>query len=161
MIADTRVMWLLSCCLWVGCANPTQQVHMKLVIEADNAVRAVVDDVTTQVEGRGSDQDGWQMHADLRFVPQGSHEWPLEFLLDVDVDSLYQLTATARDDRNAVVGQARVVRERAGAEELELRVLFDASCLRRSELCPNGETCRNGDCVDARSGLDDRELIQK
>jgi hypothetical protein len=154
-----RVVWLLSCYLWAACGDgvPEQEAQVQIVIEADSAVRAVVGEVTAVVEGRSADGAGWQTYGWYHFEPQGGYDWPLQALLGVDVDSSYLLTATARDDRGAVVGEVRVLRKLAADQELELRVVFDESCQRLEQLCERSQTCRDGACVDAREQSDDRD----
>jgi hypothetical protein len=63
----------------------------------------------------------------------------------------FQLTATARDERDAVVAQARAIRTFADGESRRetLRVHFEDECLMLTKLCGQGKTCHAGACVSA------------
>jgi hypothetical protein len=144
----------LACWLLAACTEPTQRRQLRVLIDADSDVRKVVEDVTALVEFQDAKGGGWrEIGGSRRFETKAQQLWPLEFILDAsDVrrDAMYQLTATARDGRMAVVGQARAVRTFDSGQRRTLSVLFEASCLHRSQLCGSGQTCTMNTCVDAR-----------
>jgi hypothetical protein len=118
-------------------------------IEADTLVRELADDVEVLVEARTA-TGGWQARAMERFEPKTTHKWPLELRLDSgDTRLSYQVTATARDDHKAVVGQVRAIRDAESRGNRTIVLVFEASCVHRMQLCPNGHTCHLGECIDA------------
>src|SRR3954447_723365 len=108
-VSSLALVILLS----TACAEPAQRTQLRVLIDADSAVRAVVDNVTATVDYQDAKGGGWRSAgAPRRFEPKAEHMWPLEFLLDpsdVRTGTTYQLTATARDGRMAVVAQARAI----------------------------------------------------
>src|SRR5262245_611694 len=142
----------LAFCMVAGCTEPAQRTSLRVSIDADSDVRAVVDDVSVTVEFQDSSGGGWrEAGGPRRFTPRAGHKWPLEFTVDpqyVRMGATCQLAAIARDSRMAVVAQARAVRTFDGESRSELDVLFERSCLRLPP-CPSGETCTMAKCVDA------------
>jgi hypothetical protein len=140
--------------LLVACSEPVQRMQLRVSIDADSAVRAVVDNVTVVVAYQDAKGEGWRDAAGgpRHFEPKVEPVWPLEFMVDprdVRSGTTYQVTATARDGRMAVVAQARAIRSFANGRRWTLEVLFEKECLRRA-VCASGETCTLGQCVDAR-----------
>lgn len=154
LVVRALACWLVASTCG-ACTEPAQRAHLKVLIDADSAVRAVVEDVSAVVEFEEAKGGGWrEAGAARRFEPKTEHPWPIEFTVDpafVRVGATYQLTAKARDGRMSVVAQARAVRVFDNSQRWALSVLFEESCLRRPELCGAGETCTMNSCVDARS----------
>ncbi|HKU39972.1 MAG TPA: cadherin-like beta sandwich domain-containing protein [Polyangiales bacterium] len=125
---------------------------VSVLIDADSEVRSEVAEVEARVETRLGENGAWDLLRAASFEAPDPRAWPLSWRLTPrNNDSeklLYQLVATAKDVRGAVIAQARV---RMTAEQARqgLRVLFERMCLRRDTLCGAGQTCSGGNCVDA------------
>ncbi|HET6333536.1 MAG TPA: cadherin-like beta sandwich domain-containing protein [Polyangiales bacterium] len=150
-----RVSSLVLVCLLAACSEPVQRMQLRVSIDADSAVRAIVDNVTVVVAYQDAKGEGWRDAAGgpRRFEPKVDPVWPLEFMVDprdVRSGTTYQVTATALDGRMAVVAQARAIRSFDSGRRWTLEVLFEKQCLRRA-VCLSGETCTMGQCVDART----------
>lgn len=146
----------IGLCTGVGCSEPlshTASSKFEVTIDADADVRAVVADVVAQLERRETDDSGWTLRVTQRFNPSKAKGWPLSFDTDFETASTtaaYQLEATARDERGAVVAQVRALTDYESARRRGIRVRFDAACLDLSVLCAAGLTCRAGECVSAQ-----------
>lgn len=144
---------LCSLCLCVNaaaCTQPAERTKVRVRIEAEAAVKELVDDVEVLVETQASKSAGWQTSKSQRFAPKATHNWPLEFTVDNgDPSLIYQVTATARDAQTSVVAHARAIRDGDKATKRTILLVFETACLRRMKLCPNGETCHASECVDA------------
>ena len=151
------MLWIaVWCACAAGCTEPAQRASLRVLVDADSEVRALADDVTVLVESQKSEADGWQTAIMRRYEPKIAHPWPLEITVsNVDPGATFQVSAMARDQREAVLGQVRSVRPFGDGLRLTMRVMFEASCLRRTQLCMSGETCHAGECVDARKDFKD------
>jgi hypothetical protein len=140
---------LFACADALSCTEPAERAPVRVRIEAEAAVRALADDVEVVVEARTA-TGGWQARKMERFEPKTTHEWPLELRVESrNIRLSYQVTATARDDHKAIVGQVRAIRDADSGENRRIVLVFEASCVRRMQLCPNGHTCHLGECIDA------------
>jgi hypothetical protein len=147
---------LLAAVALAGCTEPASRpaadARFSALIDADTEVRSKVVDVEARVELRTTPSAGWLVRATRHFDTNVDRVWPLIFMTDPEPkssDGSYQLIATARDSRGAVVAQARVIMRYADARADGLRVHFETTCLGRTELCSAGLTCSAGDCVSA------------
>jgi hypothetical protein len=144
---------------WVGlvtvlaaCSEPQALTRLHVTIDADLHVREASVEVSARVEKRDSAGSGWILVAERRFTPGDVADWPLTIQAPVNgaVGGTYQLTATARDEREAVIAQARAIRTfTKSSSSGTLRVHFEDECLMRTKLCGQGETCHAGSCVSA------------
>ncbi|HKU38910.1 MAG TPA: cadherin-like beta sandwich domain-containing protein [Polyangiales bacterium] len=120
-------------------------------IDAESAVRELVDEVKVVIETQEPNGGGWLVSKSPRFEPKVERKWPLESTVDSRGMKLnYLVTATARDEREAVVAEVRALRNWQDLDGHSIFLRFEAACVRRMELCPKGETCHDGKCVDAR-----------
>ena len=157
----TRALALLV--LWAasaGCTPVREFAPQGLSVRVDAAeeVRAAVDDVEVRVESRTPEANSWRLLESQRFTPDPGDpgDWPLAFSVkSYDPGATYQVTATARDEAEAVMIQARTISEPEPNRSPELRLRFDRECLRPSMLCGRTRTCSFGKCVDAREPLAD------
>lgn len=138
---------ILSACSEVG-----EHGRLQAMINADASVRALTVKVDVLVEEQDPNGGSWFTVAERRFSLDATTPWPLMLTIpisEIPYPGRFQLTATARDDNAAVVGQARVIRKMPSrAAVTTLRVHFEAACLRR-EPCGDHQTCHAGECVDA------------
>jgi hypothetical protein len=133
----------------VSCTEPAERQQLQVRIEADGAVRALVDEVSAVIE-TSNPNGGWQPFDLQRFEPKVRTPWPLEYSRPAVATRVnYQLTATAKDDAGSVVATARALRDFDAPGSPTLRLVFEASCIRLPKACANGQTCHAGDCVDA------------
>jgi len=151
---DARVLaHIRGLCIGVSlfaCTEPAERTQLRVRIDAAPAARELVDDVDVVVETQGPAGGGWQTLKTRRFEPKVRDPWPLDLPVDAGNARLsYQVTATARDDRGAIVAQARAVREWDALNKRTILLVFEASCVRRAAVCVNGQTCHGGECVDA------------
>ncbi|HKP59199.1 MAG TPA: hypothetical protein VJV78_20895 [Polyangiales bacterium] len=120
-------------------------------IDSESAVRDLIDEVQVVIETQEPNGGGWLVSKSPRFQPRVDRTWPLESTVDSRGLKLnYLVTATARDERESVVGEVRALRKWQDLDGHGIFLRFEAACLRRMELCPKGETCHDGQCVDAR-----------
>lgn len=146
---------LAICCAWgiacsTACTEPAVRTPVRVEIEADKAIRDVVEEVQVVVETEYANSGGWLTALSPRFEPK-ARGWPLAFGIDRgSARRNYLITATARDERDSIVAEVRALRESQDVEGRGIFLRFEASCLRRPELCPKGDTCHAGNCVDAR-----------
>jgi hypothetical protein len=133
-----------------ACTEPTTRTQLRVVVEADDALRDIAEEVSLVVEAQYTERGGgWEMLKAQRFEPRLS-QWPLRLTIDSPRSSKvnYLVTATAVDDRESVVAEARALRIGQAFTGRTVFLRFEASCLRRA-LCPKGLTCHAGECVDA------------
>jgi hypothetical protein len=166
--ATARARSSLACSQWlqallistaISCSAPIQRIQVTVVIDADSDVRRRVADVDALVEIEGAGGGGFQTRENLmrNFKPNTLHTWPLSFRfqpLGSELGGTFQLTATARKAaaqgvQGGVAAQARIIDKQKRGENLVLRVVFEAECYARSELCDYPLTCAGGDCVPA------------
>lgn len=146
--------------LVLGSCTEPKNSQIRVSIDADIAVRPLIDEVIAVVETGSFGSTGWKDAKPTRFTTGPRDRWPIEFSLpahSAGEGSAFQLTATARDKRQAVVAQARAVRAFGDEDTLTLRVLFEVSCVRLNEQCASSETCHHGACVDSK--YDGRKLV--
>ena len=144
---------LISVCIAssFACTEPAERVRVLVLIDADDSVRALVDDVQVVIEAQHVNNRGWLIVQSPRFEPNATSDWPLETRVDPGGgEQNYLVTATARDERGAVVAEARALRDWKDLDKPNIFLRFEEACIRRMELCPKGETCHAGDCVSAR-----------
>ncbi len=140
-----------------ACTEPAQREQLRVEIEADSAVRALVDEVSAEIE-YANPNGGWQPILPMRFEPKVRNPFPIAFSVPaIGRRVSYQLRAIARDERGAIVARARALRDWDATGPLLLRVIFEQECIRRTPECSNGQTCHDGECVDAR--LDTSEIL--
>ena len=141
----------IAACALGACTDPVERAQILVVIDADEAVRSTIDDIQAVVEVQAAN-GAWQTRGDaFRFEPNVLGKWPVEFSAEArtpDENLLFQVTATARDGNDALVGQARAIRKFTGETRLALRVLLEVECFRK-QACLNGQTCSDGECTDA------------
>jgi hypothetical protein len=154
--------WALSCS--VACTEPQQRTEVSCLVDADSIVRDDVTRVDALLEVQVGNS-GWQTKGTRRFDTNAEHQWPLGFRytpMRVERSSKYRLAAVARDAHEAIVARASVIRELDESSTLELRVHFDAKCLRRDPLCDEASTCRRGSCVSPdytpQAGMGETEI---
>jgi hypothetical protein len=143
----------------VSCTEPVRRSQVIVIIDAESEVRSLVPDVDALVEVRSANGGGFQTREQLmqHFLPNTLDTWPLSFKfqpLESEYDSTFQLTATGRNAaaqgvQGGVPVQARIIAKLKRGENLILRVVFQAECFARSDLCPNTLTCAEGNCVPA------------
>lgn len=140
----------------VGCTpvSDPAQVRLHASVDADEAVRRESLEVETRVEKQDAQGGGWITVDTRSFRPADTAAWPCRLELPSSpsmIPGRYQLTATARDAREAVVVQGRVIAElhAEAADVPTLRVYLEQACMRRSELCGPSMTCHAGECVSA------------
>lgn len=140
--------------LLVGCSVPIERTSVRVTIDADDAIRAAAVEVIARVE-KSEDNSVWRTVVDRDVPFDDGQAWPISFLLPpsvTDTPGYYQLTATARDDRNAMLGLVRVIRDfRDRSQSGTLRAFFEVECLRLSGSCERAQTCHAGSCVSAES----------
>jgi hypothetical protein len=147
VVAGLVVCWMASL---FACTEPAERTPLRVHIDADKAVRELVYDVQVLVETQFSNGGGWSTVFTKRFVPGSMDEWPIEVPVDAgSTKPNYLVTATARDDRGAVVAEVRALRDSGDLDRRGIFLRFEAACV-RIELCPQGQTCHAGSCVDAR-----------
>src|SRR5262249_6956194 len=138
--SKVRVWASVSACL-IACTQPVERSNVRVQIDADKAVRDVVDEVQVVVETQAANT-GWETVRSRRFEPKATGEWPLDFPVEARDSRLnFLVTATARDDRGAVVAEARALRDAEHLTQSSIFLHFEAACVRRMELCPKGRTC--------------------
>jgi len=145
----------------VSCSEPISRSQVIVLIDADSEVRSLVADVDAVVEIEDAAGGGFQTRVNLmrNFKPNTQHTWPLSFRfqpLGSELGGTFQLTATGRKAamqgvRGGVAAQARIIDKLKQGETLVLRVVFEAECYARSELCDYPLTCADGNCVAADS----------
>jgi hypothetical protein len=137
-----------------ACTRLPEHAEVRVTVAADPGVISAISQVSLVVE-LAAPGGGWTNAETRRFeLPDSTRTWPLQFTLAGIRQQLYgryQLTATARDARDAVVAQARTIREFRGGDVLELNLRLEAACMFREMLCGAGTTCHEGSCVDAAS----------
>jgi hypothetical protein len=151
---SARVVVSLYACVLASlsaCTEPAPRSRVHVRIDADSSIQALIDDVQVVFETQYETGGGWIAATEpRRFEPKVRDGWPLEFTVDSRGSRInYQVTATARDDRDAVVVQARALRDWDAPDRDSIFLLFEASCVRREKLCPKGETCHAGACIGA------------
>jgi hypothetical protein len=162
----TRVA--VSVCAWLlasisACTEPAARSQVRVRIDADSSVQALIDDVQIAFETQYETGGGWLVGKSRHFEPNAGDTWPLEFTEETRGARVnYQVTATARDERGAVVVQARALRDWDAKDRNSIFLRFEASCIRREVLCPKGETCHAGECVDAHyeASRDEKESTE-
>jgi|GEM_PF-1759940 len=156
-----RAVSALVLCAALGACTPVRGPQIEALevrVEADEEVRAELDEVEVVVESRTPGANSWDLAAAKRFTPDPVEQadWPLEFVVKAyDSRATYQVTATARDQAGAITIQARSIAEPMSLSGELLRVRFDRECLRRSQVCGRSYSCAFGECVDAREPLRD------
>lgn len=138
----------------VACTEPltrTTRTRLQATIDADLGVRSQIADVDARIEVSTSGS-AWKILEPAHLLPESSDAWPLTFRTTDTLDEIegatYQLVATARDSRSAVLAQARVRASFDQAQHEALTVLFDDRCVGRDPLCGPTLTCREGECLD-------------
>jgi hypothetical protein len=148
---------------FVGCSDPVERERLQVSIDADLAVRELTVEVGVRVERQDPNGGSWFTVEERRFTPADTTAWPLRLSLpttEAELQAYYQMTSTARDNRGAVVAEARMIRDlgKPGATPL-LRTRLEADCLRRTVLCVEQTTCHAGQCVDAEQFEPDATAI--
>lgn len=147
-----RALGAIASALLLGalsCTEPAEREQLRVRIEADEAVRALVDEVSAVIE-TSNPNGGWQLLDSQRFEPKVRHPWPLDYVKPVGATRVnFQLTAIAKDEASSVVATARALRDWDAPGSPTLHLLFESSCIRLPKVCANGQTCHAGDCVDA------------
>lgn len=152
-LTTRRIAALAFAVLAAACSEPQSRGSLDVSVDADAKVRNESVEVSVRVEKQDASGAGWKTLAEQRFAPADASDWPLTLHPIVSVLSgRYQLTATARDQRDAVIAQARLIKDLSSAQARTLRVRFDDDCFRRTELCRPSETCIGGACVSATAG---------
>ena len=156
---NLRLFVCLSCAILCACTDPigrTNSGPLRVSIDADTKVRRDTVRVELVIEAQGRDGDSrrsttWEVLAPQTFRPTQDSDWPWTFVLPPEKSdfSRYELTATARDARDAVVGRVQAVRELAQIRKSGLRVRFEDDCFRPPELCQDGSSCSAGKCIDS------------
>jgi hypothetical protein len=136
----------------MACTEPASRTWINAQIDADSDVRAQIVDVEARVEARPDPSASWEVRGSRHFEPESFSAWPLTLRAGPESGTStykYQLLAIARDSRGAVLAQARVQTSFDRARSQGLSVVFESSCLGRTELCGPGMTCSSGECVSA------------
>lgn len=139
----------VSATLAVGCTEPATRIFLDVQIDADSEVRSRVKSVDITVELQSG--EGWRQRQEQRNEPSFL-SWPIRFSVGPerpDGNARYQLLATARDERFAVIAQARTILTQDRARRSGLRAVFETACLDLPKLCESGTTCSAGECIDA------------
>lgn len=138
-----------------SCSEPLVQPRLQVQIDADSEVRDATSEVSVLLERQDPQGGSWGELVARRFTPESSDAWPLTHTVDKakiqpgQVRGRYQLTVTARDTRDAVIAQARAIRDIKNDAGGTIRAHFETACLRPADLCGPNLTCRRGACVSA------------
>jgi hypothetical protein len=101
-------------------------LQLTIEIDADSALRSASSEVEAVLERQDPKNSGWVLLSDLRFEPRDETDFPLTFQLSDVVSGTYHVTATARDDRGAVIARAKTTESISDdLDSAVLRVRFD------------------------------------
>ena len=151
-MSGRRVLLLIT--LLAACSkDEVEPTQVMVVIDAESQVRKRTRDVDFEVRsGDGSDIEDWELRLKQSITPGNDLEWPLEVALVPragDAERVYLVIATARDAQGEQVAEVRAISGYQKGKTVTLLLLFEDSCLDRSESCDPEQTCRAGGCVDA------------
>lgn len=148
------VQWLLLL-LVVGCSNNATSV----VVTVDAEPGVVADSARLHLivlGGAGRTTAPSAARFDRVLAPGGADPaYPFVFTLaplDGDVGRSYGVTATAETADGALVAQTRAIGSYMEGRTLTIHLLLEDVC--RGVICSDEQTCRGGECVDARTGAD-------
>jgi hypothetical protein len=110
--------------LATACSERHSSSPLTVEIDADSALRSASTQVDALVERQDPNDSGWVLLSERRFEPRDEKSWPLTFELSDVVSGVYQVTALARDDRGAVIAQAKMtesISDDSGSAVLRVR----------------------------------------
>lgn len=140
-----------------ACTDPVARraSMVEAAIDADTIVRKETVRVEVDIEVQQTSRAGWENIKHQTFWAETTPlEWPLEITLSnvmAPAQGFFSLVASAHDKQGAVIALSQTIRASSESAKPGLRVVFDAKCYRRSELCEYGTTCMFGECVNART----------
>lgn len=160
-----RAALLFACAFALSCGGETSdRTQVMVVIDAEPAVRALTKDIDLEVRSGSGPVDEWDVRARRSLTPGNAIDWPLEAALipqSDDADRVYLLIATALDEDGEPVSEVRAISGYVRGKTLSLLLLFEDSCLERSDMCDDEQTCRDGECVDAHVEPRDLPAFQR
>lgn len=143
----------------VGCSEDTlPRTQVMLVIDAESQVRARATEVDLQVFTGSGPVKNWDARGQRSLTPGKGIDWPLEAALvpkDGDADRVYLVAVIARDAQGEAIAEVRAISGYQSGKTLTLRLAFEDSCLDKSVSCNDTQSCRRGECVDAKVDADD------
>jgi hypothetical protein len=106
---DTNPRYIVSALvlLATACSERHSSVLLTIEIDADSELRNASAEVEAIVERQDPKDSGWVPLSERRFELRDETSWPLTFQLDEVIDGTYQVTATARDNRGALIALAK------------------------------------------------------
>lgn len=155
-----HLKWLVFLGLFVACdADRADRTQVMVVIDAQPQVRALAEDLDLEVRSGSGAVDGWEVRARRSLTLGDGIEWPLQAALvpqGDDAARVYLVIVRALDAEGDVVSEVRAISGYVRGKTLSLLLLFEDSCIGKSDRCGEEQTCRSGGCVDAH--VDPRDL---
>ena len=151
-MSGRRVLLLIV--LLAACSKDEGELtQVMVVIDAEAQVQKRARDVDFEVRsGEGTDVEDWEVRLRQSITPGDDIAWPLEVALVPragDADRVYLVIATARDAKGEAIAEVRAISGYQKGKTVSLLLLFEDSCLDKSQTCNPEQTCRAGGCVDA------------
>ncbi len=147
-----RRLWPLFGLLAACSSDSGQPTQVMVVIDAESQVRQRTREVHIEVRSGEGSVDDWEVRLRQSVTPGDRIEWPLEVALvprGGDADRVYLAIASARDADGDTLAEVRAISGYQRGKTVSLLLLFEDSCLDKSESCNPEQTCRAGGCVDA------------
>jgi cysteine-rich repeat protein len=136
-----------------GCDNRKPRTQVMVVVDADDDVSMLAASLVVDIVGTTGGVEEPILSKTFILNEPDSPMWPFSFALvpkGGDAKRTYEITATANGSGVEPIARLRAQSQFVPGKTIELKLRFEASCLREKSLdCEESQTCDKGTCVAA------------